>query len=161
MKPLSMIVAMNPQRVIGANGDLPWKIREDLRHFRKVTMGHPIIMGRRTWDSIGRPLPGRHNIVVTRNPKLALDGVTVVHSLEEALAVASSEPKEPMIIGGATLYALALPMTTRLFLTMVQREVEGDTFFPVFSDADWIEVERRAGKTEGVDFITLQRKKMD
>lgn len=156
--PLAMVVAMNAQRVIGVDGDLPWRIREDLRHFKRVTMGHAIIMGRKTWDSIGRPLPGRQNIVVTRNRDLKIDGVDVVHSLEEAIGLARNQgDEEPRIIGGATLYEMALPMTTRLFLTEVDRDVDGDTFFPDFDRSQWTEVARRAGQTPGVLFLELSR----
>ena len=156
--PLAMVVAMNSERVIGVDGDLPWRIREDLRHFKRVTMGHAIIMGRKTWDSIGRPLPGRQNIVVTRNRALVIEGADVVHSLEEAIELARQQgDEEPRIIGGATLYEMALPMTTRLFLTEVDRDVDGDTFFPEFDRRQWTEAARREGQTPGVLFIELIR----
>ena len=155
---LAMVVAMNGERVIGVDGDLPWRIREDLRHFRRVTMGHAIVMGRKTWDSIGRPLPGRRNIVITRNRELTIEGADVVHGLDEAIALArQGGDEEPRIIGGATLYEVALPQTTRLFLTEVDREVKGDTFFPEFDRSQWNEVSRRKGETEGVVFLELER----
>ena len=157
-----MVVAMNADRVIGVDGDLPWRIREDLRHFRRVTMGHAIVMGRKTWDSIGRPLPGRRNIVVTRYVELKLEGVDVVHSLSEAVELArSGGDGEPRIIGGATLYSLALPDTTRLFLTEVDRTVDGDTFFPKFDRSEWEEISRRQAETPGVAFVELVRRSLD
>ena len=156
--PLAMVVAMNADRVIGVDGDLPWRIREDLRHFRRVTMGHAILMGRKTWDSIGRPLPGRRNIVISRNRELKIDGAEVVHGLAQAIGLAiQGGDSEPRIIGGATLYEAALPITSRLFLTEVDRVVEGDTFFPDFDRTQWREISRRAGETEGVMFLELER----
>lgn len=125
---LSLVVAMTPDRVIGREGGLPWHLSADLQHFKAVTMGHPIVMGRKTYESIGRPLPGRHNIAVTRSRDFAADGVTVVHSLDEALQAAGDAP-EIMIIGGAQLYAATLPLADRLFVTQVQANVPGDTFF--------------------------------
>ena len=159
MKPLGLIVAMNQSRVIGLDGDLPWRIREDLRHFKQKTMGHAIIMGRKTWDSIGRPLPGRKSIVISRNKQLRITDVPVVHSLEDAILLARKGGDEcPMIIGGAAIYAMALPLVTIIYLTEVEREVAGDTFFPPLNEHDWNEVDRQAGKTPGVSFVTLHRK---
>ena len=130
MSPLALIVAMNQSRVIGIDGDLPWRIREDLRHFKRTTMGHAIIMGRKTWDSIGRPLPGRQSIVVSRNKKLQIAGGSVVHSLDSAISLARSSGDDcPMIIGGAAIYTLALPFVTIIYLTEVSQDVQGDTFF--------------------------------
>lgn len=158
MKPLAIVVAMNKKNVIGKDGDLPWRIREDLRHFKRTTMGHAIIMGRKTWDSIGRALPGRRNIVITRNQSLSIPGCEVVHSVEEAIAMARAGDDDcPMIIGGATIYEAALPMTTKIHLTEVDRDVEGDTFFPVLNKENWYEQERRTGRTEGVSFVVLVR----
>ena len=156
--PLAMVVAMNADRVIGVDGDLPWRIREDLRHFRRVTMGHAIIMGRKTWESIGRPLPGRRNIVISRNRELKIEGAEVIGGLAQAIGAAiEGGDDEPRIIGGATLYEAALPLTTRLFLTEVDRQVEGDTFFPQFDRSEWTELSRREGETPGVVFLELER----
>ena len=152
---LALIVAMSKNRVIGRDGDLPWHIPEDLKHFRRNTVGHAIIMGRKTYDSIGRPLPKRRNIVVTRQTGLMIEGCEVVHSLEDALNLAYQQDSEPRIIGGATLYKAALPMTTRLFLTEVDQIVDGDTFFPDFDVDDWSEV--RSTKGDGVLFRELVR----
>ena len=144
MKDLAIVVAMNHQRVIGKDGALPWHIPEDLRHFRRLTTGHHIIMGRKTWDSIGRPLPKRTSVVITRNRDFRAEGAYVVHSIEDALAVAKDDPC-PMIIGGAAIYALALPLATVIHLTLVDVEVAGDVFFPELADS-WKEVESRQGK---------------
>jgi dihydrofolate reductase len=151
-----MIVATSLNGVIGVDGDLPWHIPEDLKYFRRNTVGHAIIMGRKTYDSIGRPLPKRRNIVITRNPDLTINGCDVVQSLDEALALARSEDNEPRIIGGATLYRQAFPLTTRLFLTEVQQTVEGDTHFPDWDRNDWTEVNCTEG--EGVRFLEFERK---
>jgi len=157
LQPLALVVAMAPDRVIGRDGGLPWHFSEDLRHFRSVTTGHAIIMGRKTWDSIGRPLPGRRNIVVTRQEGLAIDGCEVVHSLEAALALAREHDPEPRIIGGSTLYQQALPLATRLYVTEVACSVAGDTFFPAIDKGEWRESERRHGDSEELVFVTMDR----
>ena len=156
LQPLAMIVATSLNGVIGVDGDLPWHIPEDLKYFRRNTVGHAIIMGRKTYDSIGRPLPKRRNIVITRNAALKIEGCEVVQSLDEALELARTEDSEPRIIGGATLYRQAFPLTTRLFLTEVQQTVEGDTFFPEWNRADWNEVQCTDG--DGVRFLEFERK---
>ena len=153
---LVVIAAVSLNGVIGRDGDLPWHLPEDLRHFRRNTVGHAIIMGRKTWESIGRPLPRRRNIVVTRQRDLSIEGCEVVHSLDEALALAHQEDAEPRVIGGASLYAEALPQATRLLLTEVQREVDGDTFFPAWRPEDWRESERT--EADGLVFRTLERR---
>ncbi|MDB4942442.1 MAG: Dihydrofolate reductase [Labilithrix sp.] len=156
--PLSLVVAMADDRAIGKDGQVPWRIPEDLRFFKNVTMGHAIVMGRKTWDEVGRPLPGRRNLVVSRTPGLRLEGAEVFGSLEEAVMAARASDPEPFVIGGSHLYAAALPIATRLYLTEVHRTVEGaDTFFPPFDRSEWREVERRAAETEGVEFVTLER----
>jgi len=154
--PLALVVAMTPERVIGRDGGMPWHIPEDLRHFRRVTMGHAILMGRTTHESIGRALPGRTNVVITRQRDRSFDGCVVAHGLDEAIALArSGGDDEPRVIGGGTIYALALPLVTRIFLTEVQREVSGDTFFPDVDWTEWNEVDRRQG--DGVVYRTLER----
>ena len=155
LQPLAMIVATSLNGVIGVDGDLPWHIPEDLKYFRRNTVGHAIIMGRKTYDSIGRPLPKRRNIVITRQTDLRIEGCDVVQSLEEALALARTEDPEPRIIGGATLYQQAFPLTTRLFLTEVQQTVEGDTFFPAWHRKNWREVKCTEG--DGVRFLEFER----
>ena len=126
---LSIIVAMSKNRVIGKDNKIPWHLSEDLKRFKKITMGHPIIMGRKTYESIGRPLPGRENIVITRNPKFKAEGITVVHSLEDA--VRGKDPNEELfIIGGAEIYKSALPQVEKLYMTRIEKDFEGDAFFP-------------------------------
>jgi dihydrofolate reductase len=140
---VSIIAAVAANGVIGRDGDLPWRLPADLRFFKHVTMGHHLIMGRKTWDSIGRPLPGRTLVVLTRNPALALPGVRVVHDLPAALAVArAAGDREAFVIGGADVFARALPLADRLYLTRVHAAVEGDVGFPAFDDRAWVEVAR-------------------
>ncbi len=153
-RPLTMIAAVGSNGCIGVDGDLPWRLSEDLKHFRRNTVGHAVIMGRRTWDSIGRPLPKRRNIVVTRQLALRIEGAEVVHSLEEALQLAYEGDEDPRIIGGATLYAEALPLATRLLLTEVDQAPEGDTFFPDLGP-DWQQTAREAH--DGFAFVTWER----
>jgi dihydrofolate reductase len=155
--PLSMVVAIGDDGAIGKDGKVPWRIPEDLKHFKNVTMGHAIIMGRKTWDEVGRPLPGRRNLVVSRQPGLALEGAEVFPTLEAAISAARMTDPEPHIIGGSTLYDAAMALATRIHLTEVHRHVEADTFFPPFDRSLWREVSRRPAETEGVEFVTLER----
>ena len=155
--PLALIVAVARNRVIGKEGVLPWHISEDLKHFRKTTSGHAIIMGRKTYDSIGRPLPKRRNIVVTRQAGAAFSGCERAGSLDEAIVLARTTDPCPFIIGGASLYEEAMPMATELHVTMIDQDVEGDTYFPDDFSA-FEEVERRKGETPGLTFCLLRRK---
>jgi dihydrofolate reductase len=155
MKPLAMVLAIGDNDVIGKDGQVPWKIPEDMRHFKAMTIGHAIIMGRKTWDEVGKPLPGRRNIVISRTVK-SLEGAEVAPNLDAALALARSTDDEPRIIGGSTIYAAALPLATRIYLTEVHRSVEGDTFFHL-DRSGFRETSRRAGESEGVEFVTLER----
>jgi len=157
LQPLALVVAMAQNKVIGQGGDLPWHFSEDLKHFRRVTTGHAVIMGRKTWDSIGRPLPGRRNIIVSRQQGLQIAGCEVVGSLERAIELAREQDDEPRVIGGATLYEQSLPLVTRLFLTEVDIKVDGDTFFPPLDRSQWREVERRRGEANELLFLTLER----
>ena len=134
----SLVVAMDRNRVIGRDNRLPWRLPEDLAYFKRVTLGHPVIMGRRTWESIGRPLPGRLNIVVSRNPGYVAAGATVVGSLDEAWKAAVGAT-EAHVIGGTSLFAEALPKADRIHLTEVDAEVPGDTWFPEFDRTQWSE----------------------
>ena len=154
--PLAMIVAVSRNGVIGRAGDLPWHIPEDLEHFKKTTLGHAIIMGRKTHESIGRALPKRRNIVVTRS-EATFDGCETAQSIDDAIAMARSTDPCPFVIGGASLYASALPIATEIHLTTLDREVDGDTFFPT-DLPDFEEVERRRGNTAGVTFRVLRRR---
>ena len=138
---IAIVVAMDRNHVIGREGGLPWHLPSDLRHFKRLTMGRPIIMGRRTHDSIGRPLPGRDNIVVTGNPAYLAPGCRIAHSLDEALGLAADAPMA-CVIGGAALYREALPLASRIYLTEVHADAHGDVRFPRFERARWCEVAR-------------------
>jgi dihydrofolate reductase len=156
LKPLALVVAIAEGGVIGFEGALPWHIPEDLAHFKAVTIGHAIIMGRRTHASIGRPLPGRRNIVVSRSVT-ELAGCDVAASLDEAIAMAREADLEPRIIGGAEIYVAALPSVTRVFLTEVQQPVRGDAWL-LLDRSPFREVSRRAGERSAVSFVELERR---
>lgn len=162
MSHISLVLAMASNGVIGANGALPWRIPEDMRRFKALTMGKPCIMGRKTWDSLPKkPLPGRTNIVITRDANFAADGAVVVHTLDEALARAEAErPDEIMIIGGADIYKAVLPRATRIHLTEVEGAFEGDARMEPFDARQWHEVTRENGRTQdglGYNYVTLER----
>lgn len=147
---VAMIVAMDEQGVIGRNNALPWRLPEDLRYFRRMTMGKPVVMGRKTWESIGRPLPGRRNIVVTRDENYQAPGADVVVGVEQALALATDIAlvdgmDEIMVIGGARLYREVLPVANRLYLTRVHAEVEGDACLSLSLDGWHKDSEERHG----------------
>ena len=133
---ISIIAALAQNRVIGRGNSLPWRLPADLRQFRTLTLGKPVIMGRRTYESLGRPLPERENIVITRNSDYRASGCLVAHDLEQALAAAGEAP-EAMIIGGANLYSQALPLAGRMYLTLVHAWFLGDTRFPEYAEAEW------------------------
>ncbi|MYM63481.1 dihydrofolate reductase [Pseudomaricurvus sp. HS19] len=146
--PVALIVAQAQNRVIGLNNAMPWHLPEDLRYFKQVTLGKPVIMGRKTFESIGRPLPGRHNIVITRQSDWQSEGVSVAGSLADAIALARQEqPEEVMVIGGGQIYAEALPLAKRVYLTRIGREFEGDAWFPELG-SEWCEVSRKDGISE-------------
>lgn len=159
---LSLIVAMAKNRTIGVNNTLPWRCPEDLKHFKTLTMGHHMIMGRKTFDSIGKPLPGRITVVVTRNTGLNIEGCLMAHSLEQAIAKCT-EDEQVFIVGGAELYAQAMPLVDTLYITEIQQDVEGDAHFPEFARDEWKEVSRelRAQETPQpleYHFVTYRRK---
>jgi dihydrofolate reductase len=159
---VSLIVAMAENRVIGLNNQLPWRLSADLQHFKALTMGKPIVMGRKTWESIGRPLPGRTNIVVTRDVGYQAEGCVVVHSVDQALEVADGSD-EIMVIGGANLYQQLFDRADRLYLTLVRGDIEGDTWFPEFNIAQWRELERESHSCDeknefDYEFVTLERR---
>ncbi|MFC3885238.1 type 3 dihydrofolate reductase [Bacillus songklensis] len=133
---ISLIAAMDENRLIGKNNDLPWRLPADLAYFKKVTMGRTVVMGRKTFESIGKPLPGRENVIVTSRQDYKAEGAAVVHSLDELLAF-DNHSKELFIIGGARLYEQTLPHANRLYLTEIQEQFEGDTYFPVFNQSEW------------------------
>ncbi|MFQ2191095.1 type 3 dihydrofolate reductase [Aeromonas jandaei] len=146
---ISMIAAMAHDRVIGKDNQMPWHMPADLAHFKRVTLGKPVLMGRKTFESIGRPLPGRRNLVISRNPDYQADGIEVVGSVEAALALlADNEVAEVMVIGGGHLYAELLPRADCLYLTRIELEVEGDTRFPAFADEQWQCVEREVHQAD-------------
>ena len=158
---ISLVVAMARNRVIGRDKGLPWNLPADLRHFKALTMGKPIVMGRRTWESLPGLLPGRRHIVVTRNPGYRAVGAEVVHSLDEAI-VAAGPADEIMVVGGANLYAQALPFANRIYLTLVDAEIDGDTFFPAWDSDEWVETASNPHPADDRNayacrFITLER----
>jgi dihydrofolate reductase len=155
--PLALVVAMAKNRCIGRDGGLPWHISEDLKYFKRVTTGHAILMGRKTWESIGRPLPNRRNVVITRQA-LAIPGVDVAPDLASAIRVArQGGDAEPRIVGGGSIYAAALPLATTLYVTEIDEAVAGDTFFPAWDPAEWREVSRTPGKDPRVTFVVYER----
>ncbi|MBO6505700.1 MAG: type 3 dihydrofolate reductase [Kordiimonadaceae bacterium] len=157
---VSLIVAMADNNAIGVDNQLPWHLPADLKYFKAVTMGKPIIMGRKTFESIGRPLPGRQNIVITRNQDWTSDGVTIVRSTEQAVAAASTSD-EVMVIGGAEIYRAMLPLVNKLYVTEVALSVEGDAFFPNIDPVEWQEVSRKPHAAEAdkpaYAFVTFER----
>lgn len=159
---LSLIAAVDRNGLIGAGRRMPWHLPADLRRFRQITMGHPIIMGRATWDSLGRPLPGRENVVVSTRLALDTPGCTVVRSVDAAI-LAASRADEAMVIGGATLYAQTLAQAERIYLTRVDGAFEGDVFFPCFDETAWVEVAREPHPADDENpwpyaFTVLERK---
>ena len=161
---LSLIVAIDQKGVIGMDDAIPWRISSDMKHFKSITMGKPIIMGRKTHESIGRALPGRENIVISREENYSADGCTVLHSLEEAL-VHCSTAAEVVIIGGRNIYRQTLDKADRIYLTQVHADVMGDVYFPVFDMTEWTEVERVDFQPDSKNeypfsFLLLERKQL-
>jgi dihydrofolate reductase len=138
---ISLIAALARNRVIGIENRLPWKLSDDLKHFKALTFGHHILMGRKTYESIGRPLPGRTTVIITRAGFPAPAGCVVAHSIEEAITACEGD-QEIFFVGGADLYRQGLPLADRLYLTEIQADVEGDAWFPEFNRAQWTEVSR-------------------
>jgi len=160
MTQLSMIVAVAHDGVIGVNNTLPWHLPEDLKRFRALTMGHHIIMGRKTYDSLGRLLPGRTTVIVTRNENYKVEGALVAHSLEAAIALCEDD-EEVFLIGGAELYQAGLKLAHKLYITEIELDVVGDSFFPKLVSTEWQETEREAHTSEkGLKFsyVTYLRK---
>ena len=163
--PLALIAAVARNGVIGRDGALPWRLPEDLRHFRALTSGHAVIMGRRTWQSLRRALPERQNIVLTRRRDLVLEGASTAASLDEALAQVR-RPPPAFCIGGAELYRAALPYASTAYVTEIGRDFDGDVTFPALDAAHWREVAREPHAVEGSDgfryaFVTYERTKRD
>jgi dihydrofolate reductase len=161
MSEIILIAAMAKNRVIGIENKLPWHLPDDLQHFKKLTLGHSIIMGRKTWESLPGVLPGRRHIVITRDTDYHADDAVVVHSIDQAIQLVSNE--EPVyIVGGANLYKQLLPMAGMMQLTLVDTTVEGDAFFPEWVKGQWHEVNRQHHKADenhqyAFDFVTLKR----
>lgn len=159
---LSLIAALDEGRLIGRGNGLPWHLPADLRRFKSLTMGKPIIMGRKTFESIGRPLPGRDNIVITREPGYAPEGVQVVHTLQDAIDAAGNA-EEALVIGGANVYFQFLPRVSRMYLTLVHGRFEGDAWFPAYDRRDWGVIHEEHHPADEANsapysFITLQRR---
>ena len=153
-----LVAAVAANGIIGSEGRLPWQLPEDLRHFKQLTLGHPVIMGRRTWESLGKALPGRDNIVVTRRPGYEAPGAAVASSLEAALALCAAEPIV-FIIGGTQLFAESLPIAAGLVLTEIHRDFPGDARFPEYDRSKWREVQREAHTAANgmrFDFVLYQ-----
>lgn len=151
-----MVAAVAENGVIGLGGDIPWSIPEDLKHFRAVTRGNTVVMGRKTFDSIGHPLPYRTNVVVTRDPQWEHDGVFAAGSVDEAIALAQDFEGDVMVMGGAQIYAAAIDRADAQILTEVHLSPEGDTHYPDFDRADWQETKREPH--EGFDFVWWERR---
>jgi len=159
---ISLIAAMGEDRVIGIDNRLPWRLPADMKHFRALTLGKPVLMGRKTFDSIGKPLPGRTNIVVSQDPAFQPQGVRVARTLAEALA-AGVDAAEIMVIGGASFYAQLLPQAQRLYLTQIHHPFSGDAFFPAWDHHEWHEIAREDHDADqdnvySYSFITLSRR---
>ncbi len=144
---ISLIVAFDENQLIGNNNQLPWHLPADLKHFKTITMGHHMIMGRKTFDSIGKPLPGRVSVIVTRQKDLNIDGCVVVNTMDEALEKCKSQ-EEVFIIGGAQIFKCTLPTATDLYVTQIHHQFEGDTWFPEISEKEWMEVSREKVKAD-------------
>jgi dihydrofolate reductase len=162
MTTISLVLARADNGVIGNKGGIPWRIPEDVKRFKALTMGHPLVMGRKTWDSLPRkPLPGRTNIVITRDAEWRADGAVVARSLHDALKQAQAEnPTEIAVIGGAGIYLAALPLATRVHLTEVHATPDGDVTLPAFAGTAWREVDREHHETPGglkYSYVTLER----
>jgi dihydrofolate reductase len=160
---ISIVVAADERNAIGRKGGLPWHLPNDLKRFKALTFGKPILMGRRTWDSIGHPLPGRRSIVITRQPGLVIEGVTVVDSLEKAYEAAGDVP-EACVIGGADIFRLALPHADVVHLTRVHATCEADTFLPALEPGEWVEVTREHHAADdrhrfAYSFVDLRRRR--
>ncbi|MDF1510373.1 dihydrofolate reductase [Robertmurraya sp. DFI.2.37] len=161
---ISFIVAMDDNRVIGKNNQLPWHLPEDLKFFKRTTMGHPIIMGRKTFISIGRPLPGRENIILTRNVDFQSEGCTIFHNVETLLSFCQQKPEQEFfVIGGAEIFKELLPKADRLYITEIHASFEGDTYFPKIAMDEWqLNAKEKGQKDEQnpyeYDFVIYDRK---
>ncbi|GAB3195202.1 dihydrofolate reductase [Nocardioides hungaricus] len=155
-KRIVLVAAVARNGVIGAGPDIPWRIPGEQAEFKRLTMGHTLLMGRTTYDSIGRPLPGRTTIVLTRSPSWSADGVLVAHSLDEALELAADLPGDVMVVGGAQVYAAALPLATEQVISEVPLEPDGDACYPAYDATEWVETDREV--FDGYDRVTRVRR---
>jgi dihydrofolate reductase len=143
---ISLLYAMDKNRLIGKDNELPWHLPQDLAYFKRITMGHTIVMGRKTFDSIGKPLPGRENIIITRDKHFSCDGCRVIHSIDELLDLSHKKIEEEIfVIGGAEIFKEILPFSDRLYVTNIHHEFEGDTYFPKTNDTEWKMISKEPG----------------
>ncbi|MBM7602098.1 dihydrofolate reductase [Metabacillus crassostreae] len=159
---ISLIVAMDENRLIGKDNQLPWHLPQDLAYFKRMTMNHKIVMGRKTYESIGRPLPGRENIILTRDHSYKMDGCKVLHSIEEILELSKNTDENIFVIGGAEIFKEILPYSDRLYMTHIHHNFEGDTFFPQLKETDWETLSVEAGIKDiknpyEFDFVIYQK----
>ncbi|WP_175991286.1 dihydrofolate reductase [Bacillus sp. Marseille-Q1617] len=160
---ISFIVAMDSKSAIGKNNELPWHLPADLAFFKRVTMGNPIVMGRKTFESIGRALPGRENVIVTRDRQYRAKDCTIIHSVEKISEIQSSTTEEMFVIGGAEIFKEVFPIADRLYITLIEEEFGGDTFFPSFNQDEWELISKEKGPTDDKNpydyyFLTYDRK---
>ncbi|HLG24856.1 MAG TPA: dihydrofolate reductase [Candidatus Nanoarchaeia archaeon] len=148
---ISLIAAMSRNFVIGKNNSLPWNIKEDMKHFRELTLNKPVVMGRKTFESIGKPLPERQNIILTKDRNYKAEGCVIVHTVKEAIKAAGNE-KEIMVIGGSQIYELFLPIADMIYLTIIEKDFEGDAFFPKLEREEWKEISRINHYENGLSF---------
>jgi len=158
---ISLIAAMSRNHVIGKNNSLPWNLPADMKRFRELTLNKPVVMGRKTFESIGRPLPKRQNLILTKDRNFRAEGCIAVHSVKEAIEAAE---KEIMIIGGSQIYELFLPFADKMYLTIIEKDFEGDAYFPEFDSREWKETSRTSQEDNGlsfsfVDFERIKQKK--
>ncbi|MGY4689062.1 dihydrofolate reductase [Salibacterium sp. K-3] len=162
---ISFVAAMDEKRLIGADGSMPWHLPNDLKHFKQVTYGSPVIMGRRTYESIGKALPGRKNVVLTSDTSYEAPGCDILHSLKELQVLAEKNPEEELfVIGGEGVFEQTLPLASRMYLTIIHEHFRGDTYFPAWDEHEWRVVEEKEGAVEEKNryphtFLTLERKR--
>ncbi|MBI2653965.1 type 3 dihydrofolate reductase [Candidatus Woesearchaeota archaeon] len=152
---ISLIAAMGRNKVIGKDNSLPWKLPEDMKRFKELTTGKPVVMGRKTFESIGKPLPNRKNIILTRDKNYKADGCIVVHSVNGALNAAKGS-NEVMIIGGANIYGQFLPIANKMHLTLIDADFEGDAYFPEYDKNEWKEMKREEHKSDKYGFVFVE-----
>ena len=156
---ISLIAAMDKNKVIGKNNSLPWKLPEDMKRFREITQNKPVITGRKTFESIGKPLPNRTNIIITKDKNYNAEGCVVVHSVDESLKVAKGN-EEVMIIGGEQIFREFLPIANKMYLTFIEQEFEGDSYFPEYNKNEWKEIKREEHKNENYKFVFVDLKRI-